>query len=224
MFKRHHQYSLAALALGLTAALAPVGAVAQESAAGIPAGEYSLDKAHSTLIVRADHLGFSFYTAAFSELDAKLTINPADPTSASLTATVDVGSLQLPAPPDGFRDLLLGPQWFDAGAFPKVSYQSTGIERTGASTARVTGDLTWRGRTRPVVLDVTFNGGYPGMEIYDPQARIGFSARGILSRSDFGASMGLPPEGSNMGVGDDVEIIIEAEFSGPPLDTHAQRH
>ena len=49
----------------------------------------------------------------------------------------------------------------------------------------------------------------------DPNARIGFSARGVFNRSDFGMWYGVPPEGSTMGVGDEVEVIIETEFTGP---------
>jgi polyisoprenoid-binding protein YceI len=68
--------------------------------------------------------------------------------------------------------------------------------------------------TRPVSLDAKFNGGYAGHPM-DPHARIGFSARGSLKRSEFGIAFGVPAPGSQFGVGDDVEIIIEAEFSGP---------
>jgi polyisoprenoid-binding protein YceI len=63
-------------------------------------------------------------------------------------------------------------------------------------------------------LETTFNGGYAGHP-YDPQARIGFSARGSLKRTLFGVSEGVPPPGSTMGVGDDVSIEIETEFNGP---------
>jgi polyisoprenoid-binding protein YceI len=70
--------------------------------------------------------------------------------------------------------------------------------------------------TRPVALDATYNGGYAGHPM-DPHARIGFSARGALRRSEFGIAAGIPAPGSLMGVGDEIEVIIEAEFSGPPL-------
>jgi polyisoprenoid-binding protein YceI len=51
----------------------------------------------------------------------------------------------------------------------------------------------------------------------EPRARIGFSATGKFKRSDFGLSMGVPAPGTTMGVGDDVEVILESEFVGPPL-------
>ena len=121
-------------------------------------------------------------------------------------------------------DIMRGADFLDAARYPEISFRSTLLERTGPNTARVTGELTLHGVTRPVALDVRFNGGYAGMEL-DPNARVGFSARGVFNRSDFGMAYGIPPEGSNMGVGDAVEVIIETEFSGPawaPVASHTR--
>ena len=181
-----------------------------------PAGEYRLDRSHADLSFRVNHIGFSMYTARFSDFDATLHFDPANPASMRLQATVNVGSLALPAPPQGFAAEMLGPQWFDAVRFPTMTFRSTTIELTGANTARITGDLTLHGVTAPVALDVTFNGGYAGHPM-DPNGRIGFSARGSLLRSAFGMGYGVPPPGSSMGVGDEVEIVIETEFTGPPM-------
>ncbi|MBL8881310.1 MAG: YceI family protein, partial [Phycisphaerales bacterium] len=63
------------------------------------------------------------------------------------------------------------------------------------------------------------NGGYPGYAPMDPNARIGFSATGVIKRSAHGMSYGIPAPGTRMGVGDDVTVMIEAEFTGPPLPT-----
>src|SRR5262249_44815294 len=106
--------------------------------------------------------------------------------------------------------------WLNTAQFPEMTYRSTAVEQTGPNTARVTGDLTMRGVTKPVVLDVTFNGGYAGMQ-YDPHARIGFSAHGTLKRSDFGMMAFILQPGSNLGTSDDIEIVIETEMTGPAL-------
>jgi polyisoprenoid-binding protein YceI len=196
-------------------------ALAVDATPPIPAGAYTLDKSHSTVIFRVSHIGFSFYTASFSRFDAKLDFDPGDFAASKLSTIIDVTSLQLPTPPVGFRDTLLGPDWFNAGMYPTMTYTSTTIEKTGDATARVTGNLTLKGVTHPVIIEVRFNGGYPGIAGIDPQARVGFSARGILKRSQFDLVKGLPPEGTNFGVGDDVEFIIETEFSGPPLPASA---
>jgi polyisoprenoid-binding protein YceI len=103
--------------------------------------------------------------------------------------------------------------WFDAAQFPTMTYSSTRVEPTGPHAAKVTGNLTLHGVTRPVVLQVTYNGGYPPMSFDPGGARIGFSAHGVLKRSAFGISSGIPAAGSNMGVSDDVDVAIETEFS-----------
>lgn len=180
----------------------------------VPAGAYRTDAAHSTLHFRVNHLGFANYTAAFDRFSADLTLDPADPQSAQLNATIDARSLALPNPPAGFLDDLLGATWLDAAQYSEITFRSTNVELTGANMARVTGDFTLHGVTKPVALDVTFNGGYVGHQ-FDPNARIGFSARGAFNRSDFGMGYGVPPEGSTMGVSDRVEVIIETEMTGP---------
>jgi polyisoprenoid-binding protein YceI len=181
-----------------------------------PSGDYKIDKAHTSVVFRVNHIGFSNYTAQFGSVDGTLKLDVKDPSKSSLEASVDTGSLTLVAPPAGFLDKLLDEKWLGAAAFPKITFRSTKVELTGANTARISGDLTLRGATQPITLDATFNGGYAGHP-YDPQARIGFSLRGSLKRSAFGVSEGLPPPGSSMGVGDDVTIEIETELNGPPV-------
>ena len=191
-------------------------AAAKPAPVKAPAGAYTLDKTHSTVVFRVSHLGFSNYTAAFAEFDAKLNFDPAKPELTTLEATIDPRSLTLPAPPAGFKDELVGPQWLNAAQYPAITFKSTKVDVTGANTAKVTGDFTLHGVTKPVVLDVTFNGGYEGHPM-DPNARIGFSATGVFKRSDFGVAYGVPAPGTTMGVGDEVSVAIETEFSGPPL-------
>jgi polyisoprenoid-binding protein YceI len=180
-----------------------------------PAGAYKLDKAHASLIFRVNHIGFSNYTARFANFDAQLQFDPAKPEASSVTATVDAKSLSLENPPPGFLAELLNPKWLDAAGHSQMTFRSTNVELTGSNTARITGDFTLKGVTLPITLDATFNGGYAGHP-YDPAARIGFSAKGSLLRSAFGVKEGVPPPGSTMGVSNNVEIIIEAEFNGPP--------
>lgn len=191
---------------------APIAPVKTEA----PAGIYTLDKAHASLTFRVNHIGFSNYTAQFKRFDAKLELNPANPALSKVTATIDPRSLDIDAPPAGFLETLLGAQWLDVVKFPAMTFQSTKVELTASNKARIHGELALHGVKRTVTLDATFNGGYAG-HAYEPRARIGFSARGALKRSAFGVAEGLPPPGTTMGVGDNVEIVIEAEFNGPPL-------
>lgn len=206
-----------AAALLLGAATAPAAQSVPEPVGAPPAGTYKLDRPHASLNFRVSHMGFSHWTARFTAFDATLTGDPANPAASSVTATIDAKSLQTNYPLSDFNfdEQLTGKEWLDAATYPKMTFRSTRVEVTGPKTAKVTGDFTLHGVTKPVTLDVTYNGGY-GSEAYDPGgSRIGFSAHGWLKRSDYGVSMGIPAPGSIMGVGDDVEIIIEAEFTRP---------
>lgn len=183
----------------------------------VPAGAYRLDLSHASLLFRVDHLGFSRYTARFKGFDAQLDFDPAKPEAARLTATVDTHSLETDFPfaeQLDFNAQLRGEEWLSADEHPRMTFVSQRVVLNGSNTATIDGELTMRGVTRPVTLEATFNGGYAGHPM-DPQARIGFSAHGVLQRSEFGMTYGIPEPGSKMGVSDEVEIIIEAEFSGP---------
>lgn len=197
---------------------APAAGNVQPAATEAPAGSYKLDRAHASLLFRVDHIGFSKYTGRFTDFDARLDLDPATPSRTSLTATIDPRSLTLDNPPAGFEAEIRGVNWLDAGRHPEMTFRSTAVQLTAPNAARVTGDFTMHGVTRPVTLDVTYNGAYAGHPL-DPNARIGFSAKGVLKRSEFGISVGIPAPGTKMGVSDEVEIILEAEFTGPPLAT-----
>lgn len=216
-----HRFIPPLLAMALAACGAPTGerpasqALAEAPVAHTaPAGRYTLDKSHSSLIVRLNHLGYSNFTARFESWDAELALDPAAPESSQIGVSIDPRSIASDNPPAGFIDIMRGADFLDAAQFPAIRFQSTRIERTGPNTARITGDLTLHGVTRPVTLDARFNGGYEGMHL-DPRARIGLSARAVFNRSDFGMTMGIPAPGTNMGVSDAVEVIVETEFNGP---------
>jgi polyisoprenoid-binding protein YceI len=202
-----------ALALPAFAADMPAMAVTPNP----QAGAYALDKTHGSLLFRVNHLGFSHYTARFTRFDAQLQFDPAKPEAMHVSATVDPTSIQTdyPLPKPNFDKDLQSKSWLDTAAFPKMTFESTSVQKTGANTARVTGNLTLHGVTHPVSLDVTYNGGYAAMNMDPAGSRIGFSARGTLKRSDFGVSFGIPAPGTMLGVGNDVEVIIEAEFIKP---------
>ena len=186
------------------------------STAPVPAGAYTIDKSHTSLIFLVSHLGFSTYTGRFTRIDAQLHFDPRNIPASRLNVNIDPRSIEADNAPSGFIDALAGKDWLDAERFPAMSFVSQSIERTGAETFRIRGELTMRGVTKPLALNARYNGGYAGHPL-DPNARIGFSAIGALKRSDFGVSYGIPVPGTTFGVGDEVEIVIETEFSGPPL-------
>lgn len=214
------RYSIIALALAMAACAQPQPAAAPEAPAveaavahTAPAGAYTLDKAHASLIIRVSHIGYSNFTARFVNWEANLGLDPAAPENSSINVTIDSRSIESDNAPAGFIDIMRN-DFLKSREFPQITFRSTRVERTGPNTANITGDLTLLGVTKPVTLEARFNGGYEGMAL-DPHARVGFSAHGTFNRSDFGMSYGLPPAGSNLGVGDQVEVIVETEFSGP---------
>lgn len=198
-----------------SAASAPA---ASEAPVDVPAGAYTLDQSHTSVIFRVDHLGFSKYTARFKQATAQLQFDPANLAASQVTVNVDANSLETDFPDPATHDFnaqLRGEQWLNTAQYPQITFRSTKVEVTGPRTMRIHGELTLRGVPRPMTLDARFNGGYAGHPM-DRNARIGFSARGTLKRSEFGISFGIPAPGTTMGVGDEVEVIIETEFSGPP--------
>jgi polyisoprenoid-binding protein YceI len=207
-----------------SAAATPAAAAAATHAPmTAPAGHYVLDKAHGSLIFRVDHLGFSHFTARFKRFDAQLEFDPADLAHSSVTATVDATSIETDYPDPAqldFNAMLQNDKWLDTAKYPQMMFRSAAIELTAPNAMRINGELTLHGVTRPVVLEATYNGGYEGHPL-DPHARIGFSAHGTVRRSEFGIAFGIPEPGTTMGVSDEVDVTIEAEFSGPPLKASA---
>jgi len=181
-----------------------------------PADEYRIDPAHASLVFRILHVGLSHYTAGFSEFSATLNFDPAAPENMNVSAVINVRSLTIPNPPEGFHDTLLSPDWLKAAEYPGITFISTKVTRTGARTANVDGELTLLGVTAPVTMEAEFVGGYPGFHPHDPQARIGFSAHGILHRADFGMTQYLPTNEPPGALSNEIEFRIDAEFLGPP--------
>ncbi|MET0546668.1 MAG: YceI family protein [Caulobacterales bacterium] len=185
-----------------------------------PAGAYKLDNTHASITWKVMHMGMSNYTARFTKWDSELNFDPTDPAKNSVNVTIDAKSVRTDypyaktkAPWGGMEDfdakISSDPTMLNAKKFPTITFKSTGVERTGEKTAKVTGDLTMLGVTKPITIDATFNGGMKEHPMLKAGA-IGFSGVGTIKRSDFGFTAGAPF------VGDDVQILIEAEYLQAP--------
>lgn len=206
----------AVAALAACAQPAPEAPPAPPTPAAIdaPSGEYALDPTHTSVLVRVNHFGLSNYTLRLAGVSGSLNLNTEDPTQSSVTVTVAADSVQTEyVGARDFDDELENSEWLDAATHPNITFASTGVELTGSNTGRVTGDLTIRGVTKPVTLDVTFNRAYRQHPLGFPIALVGFSARGAIKRSDFGMNVLQPAAMGGVGVSDDVAIEIEAEFT-----------
>jgi len=198
------KYALAAAAmLALPGCASLVAPTVKTEAVAVDSGAYKLDKTHASILFKIGHQGFSSYVGRWENFDASFDLDEANPEAASLTASIDMTSLDIAN--EAFATELMGPEWFDAAQFPQATFTSTGIQRTGETTARVTGDLTLHGQIAPVTLDVTFNG--TGRDLLrGNKVVMGFSATGTIDRTDFGVSKyaGAVPN--------EVTLEIEAEF------------
>lgn len=188
---------------GCASVLAPVFKPSvEQDAAALRGGQYALDPAHAALLFRIDHLGFSEFVGRFEVFEASLDFDETRPSDAKVEALIDMTSLDIAN--DDFAETLMGPGWFDAGAFPNARFESTAITVTGDTTGEMAGNLTLNGVTKQVMLDVVFNGG--GRDRLRGAYVVGFSAKGRISRAAFGVDRfsGI--------IADAVEIEIQAEF------------
>jgi polyisoprenoid-binding protein YceI len=168
----------------------------------LPEGAYRLDPEHATILFKVDHLGFSRLVGRFDRFDATLDFEPQEPQAAKLVALIDVASIDLDLP--AFEEELRGAGWLDVERYPEARFATRTIQITSEKTGVVEGDLTLRGVTAPVSLDVTFNGG--GSNLLTGAYTLGFAARGSILRSTFGLG-GYAPA-----IGDEVLLEIHAEF------------
>lgn len=164
------------------------------------ADTYQLDPTHTNILFHANHFGFSNPSGHFGITTGTLTIDDKDPSKDAVDVTIDVKSLLTGVPK--LDEHLKSKDFLDADKFPTMTFKSTKVEATG-ETAKVTGDLTLHGVTKPVTLDVKLNkqGEHPMLH----KAAVGFTASGMLKRSDFGISAYVP------NVSDEIRIDIETE-------------
>jgi polyisoprenoid-binding protein YceI len=190
----------AVLLAAAPAALAQAGGPSRNPADS-PAGVYKLDKNHASIAAKIKHLGFSNYTFLIRGLEGELTLNPKNPTASKTAIRVDPAGISTGLPD---FDKEIGGKFF--GGTP-ITFVSRTLTATGPSAGRLVGDLTLNGVTKPVTLNVVFNGGGPQFRSNRPT--LGFSATGMVKRSDFNITPQMPAAV----LGDEVELEIEAEFN-----------
>jgi polyisoprenoid-binding protein YceI len=207
MFRPYAYAALAATLLAAPAALAAPG-VTSTKPADLPAGHYVLDKTHASVVAKIKHMGFSNYQFRFTKVDASFDYDPKAPQDAKIKVTIDPASIDTSTGADEFglkfNKELAGDGWLEANKFPTSTFVSTKVEPGPGQTGKVYGDFTLHGVTKPIVLDVTFNG--VGSGFAPGSVKTGFSASTTIKRSDYGVSKYVPL------VGDDVALNIEVEF------------
>ena len=170
--------------------------------ARLEGGAYRLDPDHTALLWKVNHLGFTLYVGRFDRVEGSLDFDPEAPAASRLQVIVETASIGSVDPK--LDSDLRGSGWFDAVTHPQIVFRSTAIDVTGKNTGRVTGDLTLHGVTRPMTLDVTFNGG--ATDIITGKYTLGFAATGTIKRSEFGVDDYVPA------IGDEAQLEIYTEF------------
>jgi len=166
---------------------------------------WKIDPVHSNVEFAGKHLMISTVKGLFSDVEGEIVIADGDPSKSSVTASLEAASINTRT---GQRDdHLRSADFLDAANFPKITFKSTRI--TGdSSDFKVTGDLTIRGVTRPITLDVTNEGA--GKDPWGGD-RIAFSATTKLDRRDFGLTWNQAIEAGGVMVGNDVKISIDVQ-------------
>jgi polyisoprenoid-binding protein YceI len=186
-----------ALSIAVGLALLPLAAYAEPRT-------YKLDPEHTTLALLVDHLGYARTLGRFTAVEGSFVYDEATRTLSKLRVAVATASF---ASDNAARDEhVRNKDFLNVTAFPQMVFAADGGTPTGPNRGTVTGDLTLLGQTRPLTLDVTLNKAeaYP---FGHGRHTLGISARGQVSRSEFGMTYGVA---AGM-VGDTVDIIIEIE-------------
>ncbi len=193
MFKRHAFKNLL-----LTASL--VAASANAFAAGV---SYKLDPTHTNVLASWSHFGFSHPSAHFGAVDGTLVYDEKHVAKSSVEVTLPLSGLDSFVPK--LDEHLKSADFFDAEKFPAITFKSTKVEDLGGGKLRITGDLTVKGTTRPVVLAAQLNkaGDHPMTK----RPTVGFDATTTIKRSEFGVGAYVP------NVGDEITLRITTEAS-----------
>jgi polyisoprenoid-binding protein YceI len=171
------------------------------------ASEWEIDPAHASAGFSVRHMTISNVTGTLGAVTGKVTLNDQDLTKSVVTATIEVKGVETRNVKRD--DHLRSPDFFDVAKFPNVAFKSTKIEKAGDK-YKVTGDLTIRGVTKPVVLDATISD-----EVTNPfnKGKVrAISATGQLSRKDFGLTWNAPLANSGVVVSDEVKLTIDVEI------------
>lgn len=169
----------------------------------LSAGTWAIDPVHSSISFSVRHLVVSKVRGHFSTFSGAVVIG--EDGTPSVTAEIDVDSVDTR---NEQRDAhLKGADFFDVEQYPTATFVSTAVRRNGESYL-LDGDLTLKGTTKPVTLDLEFNGVNPGMGHGEVA---GFTASVVLNRKDFGIDIDMPLETGGAVVGDKVAVTLEIE-------------
>ena len=184
-----------------------LAAVLITASAPVWASTWEIDPAHTSAQFAVKHLVISTVRGQLGKVTGVINLDDADLTKSSVQATIDATGIDTR---EAKRDEhLRGPDFLDVAKYPTITFRSKKIEKVSDEKYQVTGDLTMRGVTKEVVLDVA---GSP-KPLTDPfgNVKLGGVVKTVLNRKDFGVAWSKTLDGGGLVVGDDVDVTIDAE-------------
>ena len=173
---------------------------------------WQIDPQHSSAQFAVRHLGLSTVRGAFSKLSGTMVRDDQDITNSSVEVTIDVNTVDT-REPDRDKDLR-SERFFDVAHFPTMTFKSKKVEQVAPGKLRLTGELTIRGTSREVTLDVDG----PTAAVKDPwgNQRLAATATTKINRQDYGVKWNAKLDNGGVVVGDDVNITLDVEMIQKP--------
>lgn len=167
------------------------------------AANWTFDQSHTRIGFSVDHLGYSTTHGQFEDFKGTVQYDPKKPADTKVSFSIDTDSIDTGW--DARDEHLEKPEFFNVEKFPTMTFESTQVKMQGKNKAKVTGNLTLLGVTKPVTLDVVLKKHAPSP--ITKKDTIGFQATTSIKRSDFGMTAYVPA------VGDRIPVLIDAELN-----------
>lgn len=167
--------------------------------------DYTIDPTHTATVFTWNHFGFSTPSANFSDIQGTISVDNAKPANSAVNVTIPLSSLNTNV--KALDEHLKNADFFDAEKYPNITFKSTKVQAVGNNKYKITGNLTVKNVTKPVVLDAVLN--KQGVHPMTKAESIGFNATTSFDRSAFGVGAYVP------NVGDKITVNITTEASVP---------
>lgn len=167
--------------------------------------DYTIDPTHTATVFTWNHFGFSTPSANFSDIQGVISVDNAKPANSSVNVTIPLSSLNTNV--KALDEHLKNADFFNAEKYPTITFKSTKVQAVGKNKYKITGNLTVKDVTKPVVLDAVLN--KQGVHPMTKAQSIGFNATTSFDRSAFGVGAYVP------NVGDKITVNITTEASVP---------
>ncbi|QJD97635.1 YceI family protein [Mucilaginibacter robiniae] len=170
--------------------------------------KWVMDPLHSEVQFKVKHLVISTVTGSFRKFEGEVVTESDDFQDSEIDFSLDIDSIDTTQ--EARDQHLKGADFFDAEQFPKITFKSTSLKKVDGSDYKLNGNLTIKGVTKPVTLNVEFGG---SADDFYGQTKAGFEITGKISRKEFGLTWDPITEAGSVVVGDEIKLIINAQFT-----------